>query len=267
MIEPSPPPFADRPSKEPRATHAKAYTIFAAAALALTITAVFLRDFSAARRTPAAEIPLVSAGEDLRRAKQAEDAMRARALLADGYGAAESPCEGHMTVVREKGFAGAALPPKPVSEVLTEISGAKKRPAVPLRESDFSKVVVSPSLNPPESRISLKTAVPGPTNPLPSAPVSAKVFSDGRSYAAFRASHPGSRLPDADFSRQMVVMLVSTSDFPNRIFQAVEARETKGKLVVQYRVNAFAAAQDEDDYYSAIAAMKSKLPVELRQIR
>jgi hypothetical protein len=179
-----------------------------------------------------------------------------------------SDTQGHMAVVGDKNFSYVPAPQKSMTQVLSELAADRRTEKLSMDDKDLSKQVASPSQAAP-AQTGLKNIPPGAQSPLdglPSAPVSYKLFTSAQTYADFKDTHRATKFPKADFDRQTVVMLVSNSDFPNRIFSIVSAEETGGVLHVRYRVNIFAASDAGEDTFAAMAVKKTTAKVELDQI-
>lgn len=184
-----------------------------------------------------------------------------------------------MMLIKEGKFDSVLEPPKPIMDVLQEMSGGgkKKKPVVFMNDRDLGKTVNMPAFS-AKGETAAARGVPSPSGNvadeghivMPKAPVDFKVFLDPRAWNGFTSSHRG-RYPSVDFSRQMVVMLVSLSEFPSGIFEIVKAAREKDRILIQYRVNPFAmSAENPDaapDAYSAAAVDRADLPIELEQVR
>jgi hypothetical protein len=184
---------------------------------------------------------------------------------------------GAIRLVREKEFGGVAEPPKDMMSILSELSGGdKKKPApIALKESDLDGEIISLGGG-PEKEPRLKSgAMPemgrgagqeGVT--LLSAPVDYKIFKSSDTWWAFANSRklgPGAH----DFSSANLLILVSLSDFPNRIFAITGVERGKRETVVSYRVNPMAMASElepgrRDSYASA--PVPTGVPVRLKPV-
>ncbi|HUT86248.1 MAG TPA: hypothetical protein VMW66_05380 [Elusimicrobiales bacterium] len=92
-----------------------------------------------------------------------------------------------------------------------------------------------------------------------------KVFRTAKNYDLFKKTRYGN-YPKADFSKEMVVILISDDRYPNKVFEIIEAVETKNKVIIKYRVNILKITEsDQRDYYTSIIIKKTKLPIELEQ--
>ena len=197
--------------------------------------------------------------------------------------------EGSINLVREKEFGGVAETPKGMMEMLSELSGGKKKPSpVALKDSDLDKKITVGKVLSAEPKLHISTMpemgrAPGQEGrTMFSAPVDYKVFKSSDTWKAFADSHkyrhaaaaqaglkPAvSRTPaETDFSREAVLVLVSVSELPNGIFEIVELERSGGGLVVRYRVDpmGMAAGGGLHDSYSA-AVIHKGAPLRLEQV-
>ena len=197
-----------------------------------------------------------------------EQAVRSAMLPGASTTTINSETEGHMAVLKDKNFSYAPLPTKSMQQMLSDMAGERKQVNVAINDKDLTNRVASPSQNQP-GELTLKNIPPGSAAAqagLPYAPVAYKSFNSASTYADFCGTHKGTRFPQADFDRQMVVMLVSNSTFPNKIFQIVSAKEEGGSVKVKYRVNIFAASEGGEDTFTAVTVKKSKAKIALEQI-
>lgn len=122
-----------------------------------------------------------------------------------------------------------------------------------------------------------RTAVPSATAPKPldpadvksnmsmiDAPVKARIIKTLEDYKAFKRNARG-KYPSADFSKDYIVVLESTSNLPDKVFEIQDVQEQNGKMVVIYRVNIFGLDQ-KTNTHSAVRIAKRDLPVELKQV-
>ncbi len=184
---------------------------------------------------------------------------------------------GAIRLVREKNFGGVAEPPKDMMSILSELSGGdKKKPApIRLKESDLDGEIKSLGGGPDKEPRVKGAAMPemgrgaaqeGVT--LLSAPVDYKLFKSSDTWWAFANSR---KLEPAahDFSSANLLILVSLSDFPNRIFTIAGIERGKKETVVSYRVNPLAMASEmqpgQRDSYASAPVPKG-VPVRLKQL-
>ncbi len=223
----------------------------------------------------------LSVSEDLNR--QALSAARGNAggsgsmVPRQVFSTAAVNSSGAIMVVRDRNFSGVAEPPKDMLAILSEMSGGdKKKPApIALRESDLDGEIKQLGGGPDKEPRLKTSAMPelgrgaaqeGVT--LLSAPVDYKLFKSSDTWWAFSNSR---RLkPQArDFEKEDLLILVSLSDFPNRIFVITGVERGKKETVVSYRVNPLGMAAElppgQRDAYAASPVPKGR-PVRLRQV-
>lgn len=181
-----------------------------------------------------------------------------------GLSTAAVNSQGAIMMVRDKNFGGVAEPPKDMMSILSELGGGdKKKPApIRLKESDLDGEIKSLGGGPDKEPRLKGAAMPemgrgagqeGVT--LLSAPVDYKIFKSSETWWAFvnsRKLKPENR----DFSAYDLLILVSLSDFPSRIFNITGIERGKKETVVSYRVNPLAMASElapgqTDSYPSA----------------
>lgn len=96
------------------------------------------------------------------------------------------------------------------------------------------------------------------------APVSARLIKTSDEYKAFKRVARGS-YPSADFAKQNVLVLESTSNLPDKVFEIQSVSEEDGKMLVSYRVNVF-GLDEKTNTHSAVLVKKSDLPLEMKQV-
>jgi len=185
---------------------------------------------------------------------------------------------GAIMLVRSEDFKGVAEKPQDMLEILTGMSGSNKKKAAPVRltEKDLTKKIFVPGSGKKEPSAGAY-AMPqlGDSSyaqmgvmTMIKAPVAFEVFKTSETWSAFASSHKG-HFPDADFSREQIVILVSASELPNGIFKITEIKKTARNILVRYRVDPLAMSSEskskEYDFYSAAAIPKTALPVRLEQ--
>lgn len=95
-------------------------------------------------------------------------------------------------------------------------------------------------------------------------PVTYRVIKNTQEYRQFKTQARGS-YPQVNFAKQMLVVLESDSNFPDKVFEIESAKPKDGKLEVRYRVNVF-GLDKKINTHSVIAVDKTQLPVELKQV-
>ena len=96
------------------------------------------------------------------------------------------------------------------------------------------------------------------------APVKARIIKSTADYKKFKQSARG-EYPQADFNKQMVVVLESDSNLPDKVFEIKDVQAKDGHLWVFYRVNVF-GLNKKINTHSAKAVQKSALPLTLKQV-
>lgn len=99
---------------------------------------------------------------------------------------------------------------------------------------------------------------------LIAAPVTYFLIKNAQEYKAFKTRARGS-YPEVNFGKQMLVVLESDSNLPDKVFEIDSAEVQDGKLLVTYRVNVF-GLDDKINTHTALAVNKTDAPVELRQV-
>lgn len=95
-------------------------------------------------------------------------------------------------------------------------------------------------------------------------PVKHRVIKTTQQYRDFKTRARGS-YPAVDFSKQMLVVLESDSNFPDKAFEIASARVKDGKLEVTYRVNVF-GLDKKINTHSVAVVDKTAAPVTLKQV-
>ena len=172
-----------------------------------------------------------------------------------------------VTVVEEPDYVESDVPSQlskinvPGMEKIITRSG---RVVTPEEEDEDSESVVdlthtsTPSADEP--------AVPEPKSSISmiNAPVAVKLIKTADEYKAFKRTARGS-YPVADFSKQDVLVLESTSNLPDKVFEIQDVVEKDGKILVTYRVNVF-GLDKKINTHSAVRIAKRDLPIELKQV-
>ena len=96
------------------------------------------------------------------------------------------------------------------------------------------------------------------------APVGVKRISTLDQYKKFKQQARGS-YPVADFAKEDVIVLESTSNLPDKVFEIVSAQPDGKNLKVVYRVNMF-GLDKKTNTHSALKVKKSNLPIVLEQV-
>ncbi len=96
------------------------------------------------------------------------------------------------------------------------------------------------------------------------APVKHRLIKDSEDYKRFKTVARGS-YPEVNFKKQMILVLESDSNLPDKVFEIQSAAAKDGKLHVKYRVNVF-DLDKKINTHEVIVLDKTDLPVELEQI-
>lgn len=97
-----------------------------------------------------------------------------------------------------------------------------------------------------------------------SAPVKVRLIKSTDEYKEFKKIARG-KYPQVDFNKQMVVVLESDSNLPDKVFEIQDVQAKDGKLLITYRVNIF-DLDSKLNTHTAKAVAKSSLSVELKQV-
>jgi len=198
---------------------------------------------------------------------------------------------GAIMLVKENNFGGVAEKPKDMMDILNGMSGGDKRKPAPisLKDSDLDKKIDvggNPAHEPRLAASVMPEMGRGPGQEgltMLSAPVDYKIFKSSETWWAFAntrkcrsTAETGTGLKPAvsqlsapDFSKDLVVVLISVSELPNGIFSIVKFEKNGKEVLVSYRVNpmAMSAANGTDlhDFYSA-AVIPKAAAVKLLQV-
>ena len=183
--------------------------------------------------------------------------------------------EGAIMIVKEKGFGGVAEAPKGMMDILSELSGDKRKPdPIAIRDADLDKKITVDGNTVKEPKLTSSSMPELGRRPgqegltMLSAPVDYKIFKSSDTWAAFASSRklkPGS----LDFGAYDLLLLISLSDFPSGIFSIAGVEPGKKETVVKYRVNPLAMAsetsKDQREAYAMSPVPKGR-PVRLEQV-
>ncbi len=97
------------------------------------------------------------------------------------------------------------------------------------------------------------------------APVKFFLIKNTEDYKAFKTRARGA-YPTVDFAKQMLVVLESDSNLPDKVFEIQSAGMQEGKLLVTYRVNVLGLKQ-KTNTHTVAAVDKTAAEVELKQVR
>lgn len=96
------------------------------------------------------------------------------------------------------------------------------------------------------------------------APAKVKLIKSSAEYKAFKRVARGS-YPAANFKEDYIVVLESTSNLPDKVFEIQDVVLQDGKMVVIYRVNIF-GLDGKTNTHTAVRIAKTDLPIELKQV-
>lgn len=96
------------------------------------------------------------------------------------------------------------------------------------------------------------------------APVKTRLIKSVADYKAFKTIARG-KYPEVDFNKQMLVVLESDSNLPDKVFEIQTIEEKDGKILVTYRVNIF-GLENKLNTHSVQTVQQSALPIELKQV-
>lgn len=206
-------------------------------------------------------------------AKHAEEDLLARQTLSafqPPSGSSGTIVQSGMAIIQDTEIVGSAGPDKTPMQLLQQMSGGdpQEEAAITLSDVDLKSTVYPTQAEGPDLSISpssLDEVSAKAKAARASAPVSYTLFSDGAAYNEFRKKNPASTLPEADFTRQRVAILVSVSNMPNKIFEVLSADSSGKEAVVTYRINPLAAAEEGPDRYAFAVLEKGAKPVRLVQ--
>lgn len=96
------------------------------------------------------------------------------------------------------------------------------------------------------------------------APVEVRLIKNLAQYKEFKRTARG-KYPTANFAEDDVLVLESTSNLPDKVFEIQDVVEKDGKILVTYRVNVF-GLDKKINTHSAVRIAKRDLPIELKQV-
>lgn len=96
------------------------------------------------------------------------------------------------------------------------------------------------------------------------APVEVRLIKNLAQYKEFKRTARG-KYPTANFAEDDVLVLESTSNLPDKVFEIQDVVEKDGKMLVTYRVNVF-GLDKKINTHSAVRIAKRDLPIELKQV-
>ncbi len=150
-------------------------------------------------------------------------------------------------------------------------SGAEFAP----NDEETKSEAVLPVLD-PASRVAVGTTVQVPTVAstqtatteskisMIEAPVEAVLIKSLEEYRDFKRRARGS-YPEVDFAKQYLLVLQSSSNLPDKVFEIQTVSDEDGKRIVTYRVSVFGLDKKTNTHSVAIVD-KTDLPLELKQV-
>ncbi len=99
---------------------------------------------------------------------------------------------------------------------------------------------------------------------LIAAPVRHFVIRNTDEYKEFKRRAQGS-YPTVDFAKQMLVVLESDSNLPDKVFELIAAEDKDGELLVTYRVNVF-GLNEKINSHTVLAIPRTTSDVKLKQV-
>ena len=170
-----------------------------------------------------------------------------------------------LSKIKISGVVGVA--PKPLPEEASALQQETGAGAVPAELIQKAKRVI-PYL--PEEALTVAASEEPSLAEEPSsitmleAPVKVRLIKNTQEYKDFKTIARG-KYPQVDFNKQMIVVLESDSNLPDKVFEIQKAEQKSGKLLVTYRVNVF-GLEDKLNTHSVYVVKKTSLPVELKQV-
>lgn len=149
----------------------------------------------------------------------------------------------------------------PGMETIISRSGREFAPQE--EESETSETVVDLT-NTADPAAAAPAEEPKSSISMINAPVAAKLITNADEYKAFKRTARGS-YPKADFAKENVLVLESSSNLPDKVFEIQSVKEEEGKVVVRYRVSVF-GLDKKTNTHSAVLIQKRDLPMELKQV-
>lgn len=183
-------------------------------------------------------------------------AARQRAAVSSEQDAAAGEPQTRMAVIPDKDMVGLSGPDKTPEQLLRQLASGPEEEytSVSLSNKDLEYKIMPVQAQGPNLSVSA-TAIEEidehNKSVKLSAPVTHYAFRDAASYGEFRRLHPSGGLPQqVDFGKNCVVVLVSASSLPNKVFEAVSSETAAGQAVVKYRLNPLAASEPGPDRYA-----------------
>lgn len=248
-------------------------------ALALSFVAVFVAGgwfFTSLSSHRAAQAESdVSAWADDALAEEAE-VMGSLSEAAEAAAEPNLPAEPAVSV-REDALSASSEPVRPAGDMPSQlskievagiagvVSRASQTPEE--EESKTSSVLYIPSeakVGPAEETSQTAVLPQDSKISMIEVPVSHRLIQTADEYKKFKTLAKGS-YPKVDFSKEMLVVLESDSNLPDKVFEIDSAQLKDGSLEVLYRVNVFGLDQ-KINTHAVKAVKKTAAPVKLKQV-
>lgn len=155
----------------------------------------------------------------------------------------------------------------PEVQTIISRSGAEFTPASSGEEKDSTLPVVDATAVVSNGQsLPVKVADPAGESKITliEAPVEVQVLSSLDDYRQFKRQARGN-YPEVDFAKQNVLVLQSTSNLPDKVFEIQTVTDENGKRVITYRVSVF-GLDKKTNTHSVAVVDKSDLPLELKQV-
>jgi len=206
--------------------------------------------------------------------QNAADDLAARhraAVVSEQSSATEGEPQLRMAVIPDKEVVGLSAPNKTPEQLLNQLASGPEDNYAPVSLSNSDLELTISPIQTPGPNLSVSSSTLDEIDERNksaklSAPVSQLIFRDGASYAEFRRLHPSGGLPQlVDFGKSCVVVLISVSDFPSKVFEIVSFGVSGSETVVKYRINPMAALEGGSDRYAFALLDSSSGAVRLEQ--
>lgn len=128
---------------------------------------------------------------------------------------------------------------------------------VELGNADYITLPVKPAT--PQDQLAAQSQIS-----MITAPVAVKLIRSLDEYKEFKRNARGT-YPQANFKKEQVVVLESTSNLPDKMFEIQDVYPEKDKYVVTYRVSVFGLDKKINTHTAALMP-KTDLPIQLKQV-
>lgn len=207
-----------------------------------------------------AEFPVPNMEESAAPAEDTEWIDLEKATEPEGLVPAGEPTEPQLATQSQ-------LSPIHMPEIQTVISRSGNNYEPEQKDSDNEGVVLGDAkynTSPASEKGGTQPEEPKSSIVMIAAPVEPLLIKTSEEYKAFKRKARGS-YPTADFSKEQVLVLESTSNLPDKVFEIQSVEDKDGKRIVNYRVSVF-ALDKKTNTHSAVIVKKGDLPLELKQV-